>query len=245
MRYKVTLMYDGSAFHGWQIQPKHKTVQEDIEAILSRMHKRKIKIYGSGRTDAGVHALAQVFHFDSELKILPEDWMHALNNQCDKAIRILSVEIVDDCFHSRFSATSKTYLYRINYKEYDPFMRNQVLQYCKPLDVEQIRKTLEVFIGTHDFTTYNSRANDDIVDQVRTIYRFELIDTGSEYQFIVNGSGFLRYMVRMMVGSLIAVGEGKLTPEQVKSHLEAKSKTISKYNADPCGLYLINVSYNS
>lgn len=124
-------------------------------------------------------------------------------------------------------------------------MRNQVLQYCKPLDVEQIRKTLEVFIGTHDFTTYNSRANDDIVDQVRTIHRFELIDTGSEYQFIVNGSGFLRYMVRMMVGSLIAVGEGKLTPEQVKSHLEAKSKTISKYNADPCGLYLINVSYNS
>lgn len=243
MRIKVTLSYDGSAFHGWQIQPNGYTVQEDLQKCIQNITGEDITIYASGRTDAGVHALGQVFHFDTDYKIPLKAWKHLLDNHSHPAIFIRDVELVDLDFHSRFSAKGKTYEYRINIGEYNPFERNYVYQFNRPLDIQSMENAMKIFVGTHDFTTFNKRKLEEMPDQVRTIHDFNLIQENNTLIFRIHGNGFLRYMVRMIVGTVVACGEGKISPEDIKNKLEMRDKNASKFNIDSCGLYLVKVSY--
>lgn len=243
MRIKVTLMYDGSAFNGWQIQPNSHTIQGELQDILKSITRDDITIYGSGRTDAGVHALGQVFHFDTTMNLPTKAWLALLNNNSSEAISIVSVEQVDSIFHARFDAIGKIYEYRLNMGPYNPFERNTVFQLNRQLDIESMKHAMQHFIGTHDFSTYNKRSLQEVPDQVRTIHSFELIQEGNQLLFRIEGTGFLRHMVRMIVGSVVAVGMGKITPDTVKINLDLKDKTVSKYNIDPCGLYLVKVKY--
>lgn len=240
---KVTVMYDGSSFYGWQRQPKLHSVQEEIEKAISKIAKTPLTIQGSGRTDAGVHALGQVFHFETSLDMPAHAWKIAINNFTSDAIVIVDAEIAPDDFHARFSAKGKLYEYKLNMGPYNPFERHLVYQLGKQLDVEAMRDAMEVFLGTHDFTTYNNTRLDFNEHQVRTIHSFELIQDGDHLTFRIHGNGFLRYMVRMLVATIVACGMGKTTKEEIKNNLEKKDKQASKYNIDSCGLYLVKVYY--
>lgn len=240
---KVTVMYDGSAFYGWQKQPNLHSVQEEIEKAISKIVKEEIVIHGSGRTDAGVHALGQVFHFETDLDMPAHAWKIAINNFTSDAIVIKDADIVSDDFHARFSAKGKLYEYKLNMGEYNPFERQLVYQFGKQLDLEKMREAMQVFIGTHDFTTYNNTRLDFNQHQVRTIYSFDLIQEGDLLTFRIHGNGFLRYMVRMLVATIVACGQGKTTKEEIENNLKKKDKQASKYNIDSCGLYLVKVYY--
>lgn len=240
---KATVMYDGSAFYGWQKQPRLHSVQEEIEKAISKIVKTPTTIQGSGRTDAGVHAYGQVFHFETDLEMPAHAWKIAINNFTSDAIVIVDVEIAPDDFHARFSAKGKVYEYKLNMGEYNPFERRLVYQYCKQLDIETMREAMKVFLGTHDFTTYNNTRLDFNEHQVRTIYSFDLIQEGNLLTFRIHGNGFLRYMVRMLVATVVACGAGKTDIETIKINLEKKDKQASKFNIDSCGLYLMKVYY--
>lgn len=243
MKFKVTVQYDGSQFSGWQKQSNSRSVQEEIEKALTKINKKDIQIHGSGRTDAGVHALAQVFHFESELNMKAMNWKQALNSIISKDMIILSVVHSKDEFHARYHAISKTYQYKINVGVYNPFKRNYEFQYNKPLDVEKMKSTLQIFLGTHDFTSFNATEVKVVENQIRTIDLFDLKQDGDHLTFTIKGNGFLRYMVRMIIAACVEVGRGKKSVEDIKSILEAEDKESFARNIDPRGLYLIDVDY--
>lgn len=243
MRLKVTLAYDGSEYSGWGIQDNVLGVQEVVEKALSKIAKHPIRIHASGRTDADVHALAQVFHFDTDLEMPTDAWIRAINALTDDGILIKNVEKVSDEFHARFHAISKTYSYHLNMGDKNIFNRKYELQYGKPLNIELMKEAMELIIGTHDFTSFNSTELAIMPDQVRTIYTFDLLQEGQKLVFRIHGDGFLRYMVRRLIGSIVAVGEGTLTVNEFKQILEAKDKMASRYKIHGCGLYLEAVEY--
>ncbi|QIK69827.1 tRNA pseudouridine(38-40) synthase TruA [Erysipelothrix sp. HDW6C] len=243
MRYKSTVSYDGYAFSGWQRQTNARSIQHEIERALSKIHKEPIQIHGSGRTDAGVHALGQVFHFDSELPLKESNWILALNSLLGDDIVILSVQPVADDFNARLSAVDKTYEYRMNIGTYNPFERNYVYQYNHELDFDRMRAAMQVFIGTHDFTSFNSTPLDVIPYQIKVLTSFTVTQDQNKVIFRLNGNGFLRYMVRILVATVIKAGEGKITPLEIEEMLEKRSKVAVKYNVPTCGLYLMNVNY--
>ena len=243
MRVKATVSYDGSGYYGWQSQANVVGIQDIIEDALSKMHKEKKHIAASGRTDRGVHALGQVFHFDTELSLTEEQWVKALNSNLPMDIRILKTEFVDAEFHSRFSAKKKRYDYYLNMGEYNLFERNTVTQYNRQLDVDKMREAASILVGTHDFTSFCSNSFEETPNQVRTIETLNISREMDRLQFTFIGDGFLRYMVRMIVGVLIQVGENKLEIADVKAILEAKSKEVIRYKAEANGLYLTEVNY--
>ena len=243
MKFKVRVQYDGSQFSGWQKQSNNRSVQEEIEKALLKINKKNIQIHGSGRTDAGVHALAQVFHFESDLNMTASNWKQALNSIISKDMIILSVVHSKDEFHARYHALSKTYEYKINMGDYDPFNRNYEFQYNKQLDVEKMKKTLRIFIGTHDFTSFNATEVKILENQMRTIESFDLKQTGEHLSFTIKGNGFLRYMVRMIIAACVEVGKGKKSVEDIKDILERRDKEAFARNIDPRGLYLVEVDY--
>jgi len=243
MRYKVTVAYDGSNYHGWQTQRKGKSIEEAIEAVLKQMHKYDVEIVGSGRTDSKVHALGQVFHFDSNLNISEERMKIALNTQLDKSIRIQKVEIVSDTFHARFDALEKRYDYYLTDNLNNPFIRNYMEVEYHSLDYNKMKEAAQYFLGTHDFTSFTSSKIDQRKDKIRTIKTFDIIQENDVTHFIIEGDGFLRYMVRMMVQTIIMVGKGKIEASEVKQMLDAKDKHICRYKANACGLYLVAVKY--
>lgn len=243
MRYKVDVMYDGSTFLGWQIQPNTRTVQAEIEKVLYVMHKETVTITASGRTDTGVHALNQVFHFDSTLNIESHEWIRALNGQLPADIHIVNVTKVDDSFHARYGAISKTYVYRINTGEYNVFQRNYVYQYNKDIDLNELEGIFKHFLGTHDFTSFNKTPLETIENQVRTIEKIELESSEDEIIITIKGNGFLRHMIRVLVGSAIATLEGKITKEVLKDALMNPNKQSIPYIVPGCGLYLKQVDY--
>jgi len=243
MRYKVKMMYDGSKYYGWQVQPREISIQETIQEVLSRMHNYPIVIIGSGRTDSGVHALGQVFHFDSDMKLSCEQWRKSLNRQFPEDLFVLSVEVADSEWHARFDAIRKSYEYRINTGQYDPFNVRRVLQLEGELDSDRMRQAMQIFVGTHDFTSFCTNRSEISIDQVRTIYKFELIQEGQLLRFVIEGDGFMRYMVRMLIGVVIEAGQHKLSLTKIQAMLEAKSKTVNKHVAKACGLYLVDVFY--
>lgn len=245
MRYLITFKYDGTNYSGYQKQPNAVTVQGELESVLTRINSNKqVFISASGRTDAHVHALGQRAHFDLDISILPNDLKRALNSLLPADIYVTNVEEVSSDFHARFDVKSKEYMYIINVGEYNPIERNHVYQYNKTLNIDDIEKAIPYLVGEHDFRSF-TKVDEEKDDYVRIINEIKVNFNSESNYLTINfiGTGFLRYMVRNMVGTLIEIGEGKRTPESIIELLELKDRTKAGKTAPPEGLYLKNVIY--
>ena len=246
MRYLMTFSYDGSNYSGYQKQPKKKAVQCEIEKALKIISNSKISINASGRTDAGVHALNQKAHFDLDMNITEDKLKNALNSLIPNDIYIKNIEEVNDTFHARFNVKAKEYIYKINMGEYNPIEKDYILQYNKKLDVVEMERALKYLEGTHDFKSF-AKADDENNDFIRTIVQTSLIrDMKNINNITISflGTGFLRYMVRNMVGTLMEIGEGKRKSEEIIDILAATDRTKAGITAKPEGLYLKDVFYH-
>lgn len=244
-RYKCIISYDGSEFSGYQVQPNKRTVQRELEAVLAKMHKgNPIKVTGSGRTDAGVHALGQVIHFDSPLSIPEHKWVIALNTMLPEDIAVRSVQEVNESFHARFDAVGKEYRYVLYLSSMrDPFQRNFAYHYPYKLNIEAMREASNYFLGgPHDFTSFCS-AKTDVVDKIRTIETIDMTLEGEILTIRFIGSGFLYNMVRILVGTLLEVGSGDRDPESITAILEKKDRSCAGRTVPGQGLYLWKVFY--
>ena len=245
MRYLAVVSYRGSAFCGWQKQTmaKFPSIEVTIEKVISRILNKETKIYGSGRTDAGVHALGQTFHFDVDKELDLYKFTHSLNGLLPEDIRIQSIKLVSDDFHARFNAKGKTYFYKIRCaKTSNPFKFD--LEYTIPqtLDIKKMVEASEVFKGEHNFQNFTTKEEDD-AGFVRNITNISISSEDDKIIISMTGNGFMRYMVRMIVGTLIQVGLGKITSEDIKKILEDPVRKPSSYKAPGYGLYLKEVLY--
>lgn len=248
---KVTISYDGTAYYGFQSQPDGNTIQDKIEAAINALTGEQLKIVSSGRTDAGVHARRQVINFITSSAIPAERWCHALNARLPEDIVALHAAEMPLTFHSRRDAISKTYCYRIRYNRYrNVFQRQYEYHHYGKLDLDAMSEALRYLQGTHDFTSFCS-VRSDKPSHVRTIYEARLEfhpDPGDEnmggtiYIYLV-GNGFLYNMVRIMVGTILQVGQGKRAREQIKTILEAKDRSLAGPTAMAHGLTLWDVEY--
>lgn len=246
MRYLITISYDGTLFSGYQKQPKERTVQSELEKALKEINGgKKVDVHASGRTDAGVHALNQKVHFDLETKITTDKLVKGLNSLLPKDIYVKNATEVKEDFHARFSAIGKEYIYILNMGEYNPIERNYVYQYNKKLDVVEMERAMKYLEGEHNFKSF-TKTDEEKDDYVRTISQTNLIRNGKDLNkitLVFVGTGFLRYMVRNMVGTLINVGEGKIKSEEVIEILKKENRKAAGKTANPEGLYLKNVFY--
>ena len=242
MRYLLTFSYDGTNFYGYQKQPKKRTIQKEIEDVLSKINNKKTIISASGRTDALVHAINQKAHFDSDNNFDLDRLKHSMNKMLPDDIYIKKIEKVNDDFHARFNVVKKEYNYKINIGEYNPFDRNYVYQYNWKLNIDKMKEAIKYFEGVHNFKSVTKTLKEE-KDYERTIYKahIDVIDDIITIKFI--GNGFMRYMVRNMVGLLIAVGEEKINPSDIKDILEKENRIFAKKTAPAEGLYLIDVYY--
>ncbi|WP_458415168.1 tRNA pseudouridine(38-40) synthase TruA [Schinkia sp. CFF1] len=243
-RLKCTISYDGTEFAGFQVQPKDRTVQGEVEKALKKLHKGEdIRIHPSGRTDAGVHAHGQVIHFDSSLDIQEEGWLMALNTLLPDDIVVMEVEKVDTEFHARYDVIKKEYRYfLLHQKNRDVFHKNHSYHYPYPLNLDKVIEGSKYFLGTHDFTSFCSTKSDK-ENKVRTIEEIEVWQVENEIIFRFVGNGFLYNMVRIMVGTLLKVGQGKLAPEDIKVILEKKDRRAAGKTAPAHGLHMWRVWY--
>ena len=246
MRYFMTFSYDGSNFSGYQKQPRERTVQVILEDVLKEINGGKnVSVVASGRTDAGVHALNQKAHFDLDTKITTDKLLRGMNSLLPDDIYVKKVQEVDDEFHARFNANGKEYVYLINMGEYNPIERNYCFQFNRKLDVVSMERGIKYLEGKHNFKSF-TKVNDEIVDYVRTISQTSIVrDSKDLNKLIITfvGTGFMRYMVRNMVGLLIEIGEGKRKPEDIIEILKSEDRTLAGKTAPACGLYLRNVFY--
>lgn len=240
MRYFMKFSYNGSKFNGFQKQVDKRTVQGDIESVLSKIFNEKISVVSSGRTDAGVHAYNQCLHFDS-LKVFDFDKLRFSLNSLLKNIYVKELYFVSDDFHARYDVKSKEYLYKINLGEFDPINEEYIFQYNKELDIKKMKEACSVLIGEHDFRSFTSL--DYEKNCVRTIYSIDIYLKENILYIDFVGSGFLKYMVRNIVGLLIEIGSSKKKYEDVKKILDAKDRKKAGICAESCGLYLVNVNY--
>jgi tRNA pseudouridine38-40 synthase len=246
MRWKCTCAYDGTEFDGWQRQPGGGAVQNHIERALSQIFARTVQIQGSGRTDAGVHARGQCFHFDADWAHSPEKLIRALHSILPTSIQISSVRAVSGDFHARFSVRGKRYLYRYYLGRANP-MDARYVWACRdlPVDLKTMQEAAAILIGTHDFTAYSaSHGSDSDPNTVKTVTRLDLKQRGKHLRVDVEGSGFLYRMVRSFAGALYAVGRGRLTPEDILAILESKERTHRVVTAPARGLVLDKVFYD-
>lgn len=241
MRILVEIEYQGNQFLGFQIQQQGRTVQQQFEKILKRMHKRHIRIHPSSRTDRGVHAYQQYFHFDTELQIENSKWQYAMNSALPDDIYVKSVKQVDEYFHCRYDCVGKRYRYKVyQAKHRDPFQSGLKTYIADSLDLKQMNEAANLFIGTHDFTGFCSQKT-EVESKVRTLYQSEIVKTDEGFDYIVTGSGFLYNMVRVLVAFLIEVGKGKRSPEEIPQLLEEKNRNKIPFTAPSEGLYLEKV----
>lgn len=241
MRYKLTMSYDGAYFHGFQRQKEDLSVQEKLEEALSLIFKTNIIIHGSGRTDAGVHAVGQVAHFDAETEIPPMNLKKVLNKRIYPHIYIRNVEIVDKDFHAQKSAVKKEYHYKVSINEYDPLISNYVLFFHDRIDISKIREAMKYIVGEHDFKSFAKLNKPG--STVRTIYSFTLDIKDGILTFKIVGNGFLYNMVRIIISLMLKVGEGKFPPEHIKEIIDSKNRKLAPFVASPNGLYLYKVYY--
>lgn len=246
MRYLMTIVYDGSGYKGYQKQPKEKTIQSEIEKALKTINGgKKVDIHASGRTDAGVHAYNQKAHFDLNKNMTVDQIRNGINSLIPDDIYIKNVVEVDDDFHARFNVKAKEYIYIINLGEYNPIEKNYVCQYNNKLDLVEMERAMKYLEGTHNFKSF-TKTDEDRDDYVRTIVQATLIrDMKNSNKIILSflGTGFMRYMVRNIVGTLLAVGEGKLKSEDIIEILKAEDRKRAFKTASPEGLYLKDVLY--
>lgn len=244
MRYLMTFSYDGTNYNGYQKQPNKNTVQDQIEGALLKIFSKEISIHASGRTDAKVHALNQKAHFDLEKEIDLYKLKKSINSLVNDDIYIKEIEKVNDDFHARFNVVEKTYIYKLNVGSYDPINRNYIYQYNKELDIESIKEAIKYLIGTHNFKSF-TKTDLEKEDYVRTIYSIDLVKDNDLLTFTFKGNGFLRYMVRNIVGTLIQVGENKLKSDDILHIIESEDRKEAGKTANPEGLYLKDVKYNN
>ncbi len=225
---------------------KKRTVQAVIEQALTNIHKgERISVTASGRTDAGVHAKAQVIHFDSHLQMAPSNWIQALNVHLPNDVVVEEVSEVAEDFHARFHTTGKEYRYYIHHGEVpNVFRRHHALHIKQPLDVPAMQTAAQYLLGTHDFSAFCA-SNTGVVDKVRTIASVSLHPNGGELEFMIAGNGFLYNMVRIIVGTLIEVGSGKRDAREIESILASKDRTLAGKTAQAQGLYLWHVDYEN
>lgn len=241
MRVKCIVSYDGSQFHGFQIQEKERTVQGEIQKALKKINGEEVIIHASGRTDAKVHAVHQVFHFDTKKHLPEEQWKRAINHFMPNDIYILEACYVDENFHSRYSAVGKEYRYYLNMHEYNPFETDYIFQYGRKLNLDLMRDASQIFIGEHDFASFCSY--DQYGNTIRTLYTFEIEEKDGIVTFILIGNGFRRYMVRHIVGGIIQVGAKRISKEILLEMLESCGEKKCLFKAKPQGLYLQEVYY--
>jgi tRNA pseudouridine38-40 synthase len=240
---RITIQYDGTNYHGWQIQANGRTVQGELTRALSLLDHRPVTVYGAGRTDAGVHAEAQIASFSVEREFKLRELRDALNGNLDRDIRVMNVELADETFNARYSARQKTYRYRIWTAEVvSPFLYRYVYGYRSPLDVERMQHAAGALLGAHDFSAFTV-ADSDVEDKVRTLARLDIHREADEIVILVAANGFLRYMVRTIVGTLIDVGRGKRTAASVGETLERRDRQHAGPAAPACGLTLVRVDY--
>jgi len=262
---KITLAYDGSEFHGWQVQPGLPTVQGTLADCLRRVTGEDVLPQGSGRTDAGVHALAQVASVQLESPIPEHNLVIAMNDVLPASVRVNRVEVVSDSFHARHSATAKSYRYRIYRGDIrPPFLARYVYHDPYPMDEEALIRASEYVVGKHDFTSFaasdpdrsariaeaseHGEGDDESgccgrVTNVRTIHSSLWARTRDELVYTVRGDGFLHHMVRNLVGTFLLVGKGSLKIGDVPAILEARNRSAAGPTAAACGLYLVSVEY--
>jgi tRNA pseudouridine38-40 synthase len=251
MRYfKLTIAYDGTDFHGWQMQTGRPTVQGEIVNVLRRLTQENTALHGAGRTDAGVHALGQVGSFRTQSGLSAEEFQRALNAMLPHSIRIVAAEEVGPEFNARWSARGKVYRYRLyRGKVVPPMIWRYVLHYPFPLDEEAMRDAAARFVGMHDFASFAASTGSEEDDKERStereIYSAELVRTpdNEELVFTVCGRSFLRYMVRKMVGTLLDVGRGRLKPEDIERLYEIRDRSKSGPTVPPQGLVMVEVQH--
>ncbi len=244
-RWKVVCAYDGAPFPGWQSQIGGQTIQDTVEGRLALIFKRPVRIHGSGRTDAGVHALGQVFHFDAEWKHGPEKLRASLRAGLPAAIQIKSVRSVPPSFHARFSATGKVYAYHLHLGDADPFTRPYVwvLDRPRPPDFAAMEAVAAVLRGCHDFAAFSAFNGAEREDTVRDLRRLEIRRKGRRVTFVFEANGFLYKMVRSLTGALVAAGEGKLTAARAAELIACGKRSAEVQTAPPQGLFLVKVCY--
>lgn len=250
----MTVCYDGSSYYGFQTQPGGNTIQDCLEAAIRNLTGEVVKIHGSGRTDAGVHARAQPFHFMTSSQIPVERWGLALNARLPVDIRVMGAKEVELDFHARRSAKRKTYRYTINANRVpDVFQRNYQLHHPGKLDIAAMQQGLSYLLGTHDYTSFASRHSTKAshirtIDEARIEVDTSLARPASRDQGVVHlyisGNGFLQHMVRIIVGTLLEIGQGKRPPEQMKQILEAMDRKAAGPTAESKGLMLWSVEYD-
>ena len=251
---KLILSYDGADFAGWQVQPGRTTVQGALASAIGRLSAENVLPQGSGRTDAGVHALAQVANFRTGSAIPAENWVRALNDILPAAIRVLEVTEAAPEFHARKSARAKTYRYRIHREAIcPPFLARYVWHYPYPLEESAIIAAAGVVVGEHDFTSFAAvdpermermaAGENTHTTNIRTIFSSIWTREGDELIYTVRGSGFLHHMVRNLVGTFLQMGKGTLSVEDLRRILEARERTAAGPTAPASGLYLAGVEY--
>ncbi|WP_163712296.1 tRNA pseudouridine(38-40) synthase TruA [Mangrovibacterium lignilyticum] len=241
-RYFVELAYNGTRFHGWQIQPNAISVQGELEHALSTICREKMAVTGAGRTDTGVHANYYVAHFETEKTTLDDpSFTYKLNSFLGKDLVIYKVTKVDAEAHARFSAVSRTYHYFINQRK-DPFAQELSWYFSHPLDVDLMNKACEVLFEFEDFTSF-SKLHTDVKTNNCKIYKAQWTRDGFNLQFTIKADRFLRNMVRAIVGTLVSVGQGKLTIDDFRNIIEAKDRGTAGFSVPAQGLFLTDICY--
>lgn len=249
MNFKLTIQYDGTDFHGWQVQENSRTIQGELERVIGMLEDAPVTVVGSGRTDAGVHAEGQIANVKMSRQFTPEKLRNAINGNLWRDIRIMKVEIAPDEFHARFSATGKTYRYRIlNAPVMSPFWRRFAHHEQKPLDVDRMTSAAQLFLGEHDWTAFAS-AQADGESRVRNVTNVALETHwdergGSMIEFSISATGFLRYMVRSIAGTLLEVGQGVKDSDTIQTAIITGDRNLCGKTAPAQGLTLVKVDYD-
>lgn len=249
MNFKLTIQYDGTEFHGWQMQGELRTVQRELTRALSLLEGGEVTVNGSGRTDAGVHAEGQVASVRLRRQIAPAKLRAAINGNLASDVRVMDVQVVSEDFHARYSATEKTYIYRIfNGSVLSPFWLRYAHHDARQLDLGRMRECASLFLGQHDWTAF-SAARPDVETRVRNLTQLEIAEHWNErahgrmVEIRVSADGFLRYMVRSITGTLLAVGRSEIETELVREVIANGNRALVGATAPACGLTLLKVQY--
>lgn len=242
--FKMTIQYDGTKYNGWQKQGNtSNTIQEKIEAVISQLTGEKIELNASGRTDAGVHALGQVANFKTDMEPDTEYMLKEINRYLPKDIRILDLKKADIMFHSRLNARRKTYVYRIDNTDFGSvFDRKYAMRFNDRLDIKAMREAAAFYVGEHDFKSFCTKKNMK-KSTIRKIYSVDITQKNGIIEIEYCGNGFLYNMVRILTGTLMDVGRGRLKPSDIADIIEARDRGRAGFTAEPEGLFLKSVEY--
>ncbi len=243
MRIYLKISYDGSKYNGFQKQPDGSAVQNVLEEVLSTFFNMEIKTQGASRTDTGVHAFAQVVTFDVEGATIPADrYDKILNQRLPESIVVIESKEVSEDFHPRYSCEKKTYIYQIYNGEYmPPIYKHYMVNVKKPLDIDRMNEGCKYLLGEHDFIGFSNKSDNNLKSTVREIYSAKVYKNENIITFEVTGNGFLYNMVRIIVGTLIEIGDGKMEPIVIKNVIDSKNRNLASKTARPEGLVLKDI----